>query len=87
MYYVLEAEVCGSFGEDTIRDTSVFPPKITKLDIVFEGWLGDDLIETFPAYMVTERLKKTLGKSELTGFDFDIVSVKKSKILMSFNLV
>jgi putative NADH-flavin reductase len=34
----------------------------------FEGWLGDDLLTTFPEFVVTERLATALERSSLSGF-------------------
>ena len=57
MYYFIEPEVAGGWGGNTIADTSVHPPKISKLHYQFDGWLGDDLLESFPCFIVSESLK------------------------------
>ncbi|MEE5104473.1 hypothetical protein V2J92_07980 [Pseudomonas alliivorans] len=78
MYYYIEPEVGGGWGESTIADTSCHPPKVEKLEYKFDGWLGDDILETFPCFIVTEKLAKSIFNSKLTG-----VSYKPVKISMS----
>src|SRR5690554_7324171 len=78
MFYFVEPEVSGGFGENATIDSSIHPPKITKLHIEFDGWLGDDLIETFPCYIISEGLGNKIKEENLTGFIFDEVEISKS---------
>lgn len=74
--YVLEPEVAGELGPGTEMDSSVHPPVVTRLQYVLHGWLGDDIVESFPSFAVTKRLGKLLTESSLTGFrlgDVDVV--------------
>lgn len=41
---------------------------MTRLHYEFEGWQGDDLLTTFPEFVVTERLATALKQSGLSGF-------------------
>ena len=59
MFHTLEPEVAGGFGEQTILDNSTHPPDVKWLHYVLDGWLGDDILESFPCYIVTERLRRT----------------------------
>jgi hypothetical protein len=43
--YIIEPEVAGQLGNDTILNYSTKPPIIEKLNYEFEDWLGDDFIE------------------------------------------
>jgi hypothetical protein len=43
------------------------PEVVTHLHYEFEGWLGDDLLTTFPEFIVTERLAAALEASKPTG--------------------
>lgn len=61
-------EVAGELGEDTEMDASVHPPEVRRLHHEFHGWLGDDLLESFPIFLVTARLAEALRSSELTGW-------------------
>lgn len=77
-FWTLEPEVAGELGEGTVLDRSVHPPKVSKLEYRFTGWLGDELLETFPCYIVTDRLGAELLSARLTGFELDAVSVVAS---------
>lgn len=79
MYKLIEPEVAGNLGEETIIDNSFFPPLVKKLNYEFDGWLGDDILESFPCYIVTERLRKNIDSEGLTGINFDNVLVSKSE--------
>ncbi|MDM8548595.1 hypothetical protein QUF72_00900 [Desulfobacterales bacterium HSG2] len=78
-FYILEPEVAGGPGSDTEMDATVHPPCVHKLHYELDGWLGDDLLESFPCYIVTERLMPELGKLGLSGCDFGNVKITKSK--------
>lgn len=79
-FYVVEPEVAGGLGEGTQLDRSVHPPLVSRLHYVFDGWLGDDLIESFPCFIVTERLAVHLSESGLSGFQFRPTEVKPSEM-------
>jgi len=75
MYYYIEPEVSGGIGRNSIIDASRHPPIVKKLHFEFDGWLGDDLIESFPCFIVSENLKIEIDKKRLTGFIFDEVEI------------
>ena len=79
MFRFIEAEVAGGMGDKTVVDMSVHPPIVHKLDYQFEGWLGDDILETFPCYIVTDRLRQEIEKLALTGVSFDNTVVSTSE--------
>lgn len=79
MYFYIEPEVSGGFGDKTVVDTSVHPPRVSKLHYQFDGWLGDDLLETYPCHIVSESLAKEIESAELTGYMFDDVEISKSE--------
>lgn len=71
-YYLLDPEVPGGMGHDTVIEPAAggrYLPHVEVLHIEIAGWMGDDLLQDFPCYMVTERLKKALESSELCGFE------------------
>ncbi|MDY0918844.1 hypothetical protein [Pseudomonas viridiflava] len=68
MFYYIQPEVSGGLGESTIIDTTIHPPKVSQLEYKFEGWLGDDLLESFPCFIVTKKLADTLTTENLSGF-------------------
>lgn len=81
-YFVIEPEVAGELGPDTVMDTSVHPPKVSELHYDFKGWLGDDLLESFPSFVVTGRCKVALEKAGFSGFTFAPAKVTASDIFL-----
>jgi hypothetical protein len=69
-YYVLDPEVAGELGNNTVMDVSVHPPLVSKLHYELDAWLGDDLIQSFPCYLATEHLKKHIENASLAGVAF-----------------
>lgn len=78
MPYYIEPDVAGEIGSESILETKAHPPIVHKLHFVFEGWLGDDIIETFPCFLVTEKLRKSLQQLGFSGIEFDDVKISKS---------
>ncbi len=76
--YFIEPEVAGQLGEKTLIDTSIRPPIVKYLHFVFYGWLGDDIIECYPVFLITDKLKSKLEECFLTGY-----KIKKCEIELS----
>ena len=85
-YYIIEPEVAGEIGENTIyeygesRQEKENGPIIKHLHFVFDGWLGDDIIETSPCFLVSERLKLLIEKNMLSGCVFQNVEISYSDL-------
>ena len=77
-YWHISFEVAGELAEGTEMDTSVHPPRVTRLHHRFGGWLGDDVVECVPCYLVTEGVANVLEGSALSGFELDDVEISKS---------
>ncbi|CAM4311373.1 hypothetical protein TU52_18515 [Bacillus cereus] len=75
--YLLSPEVAGGHGEKTIYSkeknigTEGVSGKVQFLHYEFYGWLGDDLLESTPCFIVSEKLKNALLSSELKGFKLE----------------
>ncbi|PTT43700.1 hypothetical protein DBR28_00195 [Chryseobacterium sp. HMWF028] len=82
MYKIIEPEVAGNIGDNTDMDTSFFPPLIKNLHYEFDGWLGDDILESFPCYIMTEALRKAIETEDFTGIHFSEVLVSKSETFL-----
>jgi hypothetical protein len=83
-WHRLGPEVPGGWGEQTQADFRVHPPVVTTLHVEFAGWLGDDLVESFPCYLVSHRLAEALSETALTGFVLDDVVVSLDPQFVSF---
>jgi hypothetical protein len=68
MHYLVEPDVAGELGPGTEMDTSVHPPIVSRLEYLFQGWYGDELIESFPCYLATAALVGRLQAHGLTGY-------------------
>ncbi len=78
-FYVVEPEVPGGFGENSELDTSVVPPQVTRLHFEFAGWLGGEIFESYPIFLVTTTLGADLSGAGFTGFVLDDVEVTMSE--------
>jgi hypothetical protein len=75
IFYKVRPEVPAAIGKNSVieRQPGV-PMKIRKLHLVFEGWLGGDIMETSPVLYVTERLKNELSESTFSGItEFSLI--------------
>jgi hypothetical protein len=81
-YHILDPEVVGEFGDNVDIDTSVHPPLVRHLHLEFDVWLGDDLVQTFPCYLVTERLRGRLAALDATGASYAPVEMSESDSYM-----
>ena len=77
-YYYLEPEVAGGLGPETVMDKGTERPTIRVLHYVFEGWLGDEILESSPCFIVTRRLAHSIQARGLTGVTFDGVRIGRS---------
>jgi hypothetical protein len=79
-YFNLEAEVAGGLGPRSVTQEAPGELIVHKLHYVFEGWFGDEIVESTPCYIVTERLANTIRAYGLTGVSFDQVDVESSDV-------
>jgi hypothetical protein len=80
-YFNIEPEVAGSSeGDNSVMDRSVHPPIVSRLHYVFDGWLGDVLLTSFPCFIVTEGAKNKLMESGVTGVHFADVEITTSEL-------
>lgn len=78
-FYYVEPEVAGGWGPNTVTDTHDGDPAVvTRLHYVFDGWLGDELLESAPCFIATETLARALTEARLTGFQLGEVEVSRS---------
>jgi hypothetical protein len=87
-YYTLQPEVAGGLGNATVMDTTVHPPLLQRLHYEFEDWLGDDLVESFPCFLVSEPLAARLTAAGLGTFqlkDVEVTMTPEAKELLGDN--
>ncbi len=79
MYWEIEPEVAGDIGANTVLDSSVHPQVVHHLHYDFDGWLGSELVTSFPCFLVTYRLGKAIEEAACTGCVFASVEVTLDK--------
>jgi hypothetical protein len=67
-YHLLSPEVPGRLTSDTVRDQSVWPPRISDVHYEVQDWLGDDLLTSFPVFLISPRAGAALEAAGLPGF-------------------
>ena len=79
-YNKLNPEVIVGLGEKT-EFLEKEPPfnTVIKLHIQLEDWLGDDIMECYPCYIVTEELKDSMENTSFTGYEFKEMEVTKAE--------
>lgn len=81
-YFLIDPEVAGELGKDTVLDASVHPPRVSELHYDLKGWLGDDILESFPCFVVTDRCRAALEPRGFSGFAFAPVRVTASQTFL-----
>lgn len=77
-YFSIEAEVAGGLGSHSVTQEAPGELRVQRLHYVFEGWCGDEIVESTPCYIVTDRLAGIIRSFGLTGVDFDEVEIERS---------
>ena len=85
-YYIIEPEVVGEIGEKTTYSNyneiihKKDRPIISHLHIIFDGWLGDELLEVTPCFMVSERLMNEMISLGFSGCKFESLEMSFSNL-------
>ena len=74
----MEPHVAGELGEATELDPSAHPPIVTAVEYVLDAPGSDDLIESFPVFLVSATLAERLDTAGLGGFVLEDASVRPS---------
>lgn len=78
-YWRVEPEVAGELGKQTVLHRSIHAPSVTTLHYVLHGWLGDDIIEAFPCFVISTRMADEIARLGLTGFVLRDVKVTTAR--------
>jgi len=85
-FYALDPEVPGGMGVRTVITNRAELgagasgiPQVAVLELVLDGWMGDDLLQTYPCYVVTAQLAAAIGAAGLSGAVFEEVLVSASE--------
>jgi hypothetical protein len=78
MSYAIEPMVAGELGKNVRMDRSVHPPRIENVEYILDGPVEDDLLEAFPAYLISTDLASRLATMNLTGYELGEATMIKS---------
>lgn len=82
-YFVIEPEVAGGWGHRTeFTRTPGQRVIVHRLHYEFQGWLGDELLTSFPCFIVTKTLADRLVSAGLRSFELDEVEVSCSALFL-----
>jgi hypothetical protein len=79
MKYTIEAEVPGHLGDQAVYSSDPSGWNVTKMHLVFDGWMGDDIVQILNCFLLTEKAKSVLEKSQLKGVHFERPIITKSE--------
>jgi len=79
MHFVIKPEVAGGLGPMTKMDYTKAAPTVERLNYEFDGWLGDEVLTSYPCFIVTDRVRSELASLGVTGAEFEAVIITKSQ--------
>ncbi|MCX7006003.1 MAG: hypothetical protein NTY53_01915 [Kiritimatiellaeota bacterium] len=79
-FYSIEPEVAGGWGKNTVFTRSPGGSSVVhRLHYEFDGWLGDELLESTPCFIVSESMAREITQAHFTGAHFDEVEITTSQ--------
>lgn len=79
MYFVLEPEVAGHLSDECITESLGEYNRITEMHYVMDGRPSDDLLESYPYFVVTDRVRDQLLGAHLSGCEFGHAQISTSE--------
>lgn len=76
-YFEVDPEVPGYPSEKSETAGDGYPLHYKSLHFVFQGWMGDQIVTSWPIYLVTSSLAEAFKAENLSGFEIDSVKVEK----------
>lgn len=70
-----------ALGGRTVRDTSVHPPVVSHLHYVIDGWLGSQLLESFPCFIASDSFIASIRDADLTIADAEVELSSEARFL------
>lgn len=87
-YYNLKCEIPGGLGRDTVFNKIEIPWKIDSLHVVFEGWLGAEILCVSSEILVSESLynKLSFEYSGIVEYKFFHLEVSENMKVLQGNV-
>ncbi|MCW1916478.1 hypothetical protein OJ996_23020 [Luteolibacter sp. GHJ8] len=83
-YYELDLAAPGGPGRRSVSEGGRNPKVYYSLHVVFESWLGDELVHFYPCFLVSKDLGAKFQSAGLTGFELADFETEKDS---QFDLV
>lgn len=81
IFFKVYPEVPAAIGKDTFFDKTIVPWEVLDLHLVFQGWLGCNLMTSHSCFFVTNFLKERIEKNKITGIlKFKPITITKSEL-------
>ena len=81
-FFILSLPVYGKIGDGSVWDKSGECPVVLKLDYEFDFNPDSDLFQTFPVFIVSNRLAESLLKAAFSGFEIAAMSITVSETFL-----
>lgn len=86
IYTLVGCPIIGELGPSTqVRDFPVCPkcnrrrrPVFDAIEYRFDRWAGEDLVTAMRCYAISERLRKSLQTSEISGATYEEITASKA---------
>lgn len=78
-HFVVEPLVAGQLGSGSVLDPSCHPPAVSEVEYLLDAPTSEDLIESFPVFLVSEQMAARLKATDMSGFEFAQASVVPSR--------
>jgi hypothetical protein len=83
MYYKISPIVPGDMANDADVDTSLVPPVVRNASVIFKSSSLCDLMEIYPFYIVSDRLRDMIAKQSFSGVSWSKLTVKKDGLVVN----
>ena len=67
MPYSIDPQVAGELGDGTVLDSTVHPPSVSQVEFILDYPETDDIVQSFPVYLVTSQLAARIEQAEMVG--------------------
>lgn len=82
MPFRLDPQVAGELGEGTELDGRTHPPVVSAVEYVLDQPENDDLIQSFPVYLISVDMEQLLIHHGFTGFTLDDAAITAGDVYL-----
>lgn len=79
MFWEVSPEVPGTLTDSAIVDWTCHPPVVSSVEFEFDGWMGDELITTFPVFLIGPNALGAVQSAGLGGYEIGPAEITLSE--------